>query len=158
MWVLKTIEGSLNANNLGGNHCVTAGTGFTARREAEILGHLEEVPYFLMRDHRIEPPAAGIAVGSTRTEVPFPKGSTDMRVYAFFQRKDDKKWVRYKDKFYSIGRGKKVYTLDATNQCRDCSVPVASPQQRQAAVLLPFRARQAELAMVHILASSWTCQ
>ncbi|CAN0428214.1 unnamed protein product [Ectocarpus fasciculatus] len=68
-----------------------------------------------MRDHRIEPPAAGMAVGSTRTEVPFPKGSTDMRVYAFFQRKNDKKWVQYKDKVYSIGRGKKVYTLDATN-------------------------------------------
>ncbi|CAM9744131.1 unnamed protein product [Scytosiphon promiscuus] len=105
--VLQSIEMSLNAT-AGGGQGVAAGVGAVGRREKEVMTELVEEPYFLMRDHRM-------SRGVSQTVVPFPKDCLDLRVHAAFQRKEDKVWVPYKDKVYSIGRGDRVCTLHATN-------------------------------------------
>lgn len=77
------------------------------KREKEKLIETEEGGvYFLMRDHRMGPR------GETQpTQVPFPADCREVRVYGFFE--EDGDWRPYKDKVYSIGRGKKSFTLNA---------------------------------------------
>lgn len=45
----------------------------------------------------------------------FPKKCEGMRVLIFFQKDKNPGWTRYKDKVYSISRGKKIFDLSATD-------------------------------------------
>lgn len=90
----------LNLANTGG------GLSGDLKKEKEQTIETEVGDFFLMRDYRMGPN------GSTQpTQVPFPANCKQVRVYGFFE--EDGQWQRYKDKVYSIGRGKKSFTLNA---------------------------------------------
>lgn len=78
------------------------------KRENEETLETEEVVHFLTRDHRMGPN------GTTQpTHVVFPADCEEVRVYGYFER--DGEWLPYKDKVYSIARGKKNVLLTALN-------------------------------------------
>ena len=98
--IVSSIGLHLNAGNTGGN---LAGD---LERKKEETATTEGVVYFLMRDHRMCPG------GRTQsTQVPFPMGCHDVRVYGFFNISG--RWQRFKDKVYSIAREKKNFHITA---------------------------------------------
>lgn len=79
-------------------------------RETEGTCDMEEDANILLRNHRIQ------AGAETQTkEVVFPKDCQDLRVYGFFE--EEGKWILFKDKVYSIGWFRKVFTLSALDTC-----------------------------------------
>ncbi|CAM9663670.1 unnamed protein product [Choristocarpus tenellus] len=68
--------------------------------------------YFLVKDSRGGPCDKGEVVHVTTVE--FPKGVKTLRVFGYFEVSGT--WIRFKDKVYSIQRGKKAFVLTAINQ------------------------------------------
>ena len=77
-----------------------AAHGIETRREADDN-------YILTRDERLDRGQTGRTC--------FPKKCKGMRVLAFFRKDENQPWRSYKDKVYTICRGKKIFNLAATD-------------------------------------------
>lgn len=82
------------------------GASADGRRTTDLTEDTEETELCLVHDHRMEP------MGQTQdTEVLFPLGCQDLRVYARFE--EDGQWKVYKNKRYSIALRKKNIHITA---------------------------------------------
>jgi len=89
----------------------TVGAEGEARVHQEDEAKMEhENNYILMKDHKLG--------HNKSTSVPFPRKCEAMRVHGFFQPKDlsQPQMKRFKEKVYSISRGKKIITLEITDE------------------------------------------
>lgn len=100
--IASSVSLHLNLGHTGGSLSGDVKRGKEETIETEAMG-----VYFLMRDHRMGPNGS-----SQPTQVPFPANCEQVRVYGFFE-EEDGQWQRYKDKVYSIGRGKRSFILNA---------------------------------------------
>lgn len=97
------------------NACLNAGAanslmGSAGRRHERTVDN-NVASYFVMTDARIAPSA-----GMKGTHLNFPHDCTDLRVLGFFNMpgKNDF-WKRFKNKVYSIDRGKKIFKVAPSN-------------------------------------------
>ena len=86
--------------------CLGWSTSADANRKNDVAVETEETWQYLMIDHRMEPKGL-----SQDTEVPFPVGCQELRVYACFE--EDGKWYCFKNKVYSIAQQNRSVHLTA---------------------------------------------
>lgn len=79
--------------------------GNTGRRNEKTV-HNNVASCFIMTHSRIGPSA-----GLLGTHLNFPRNCTDLRVFGFFQMPGNGLWKRFRNKVYSIDRGKKIFTV-----------------------------------------------
>lgn len=108
--ILYSVEGSLNTA-VGIAEGASVGVGATAKREKETTTEKAGSEYLLLADCRINP-----RTNDYRQRVPFPRDGTDLRVYAYFRTKGNKRWVLYKNQVCSNATGYMACLLDATNE------------------------------------------
>ncbi|CAN0167059.1 unnamed protein product [Ectocarpus sp. 6 AP-2014] len=104
--VFRNIEDQLND---GGSDRTNA-KHHNAKHGWDVINaeHALDDEYFLRRDHR--PDAA------TAKKLQFPKGSRQLRVYAYAWFEKQKEWRVFRDKVFDNGRGKR-FRISTTNQC-----------------------------------------
>ena len=84
---------------------ISAGVGIEEGKTTQ----MEAEDYVLTRDQRM-----GKENATQPTEVQFPDGCKELRVYGYFKQEDGV-WTLYKEKVYSIGRYRTDYSLTAVN-------------------------------------------
>ncbi|CAM9977579.1 unnamed protein product [Ectocarpus sp. 12 AP-2014] len=112
----KSVETKVEKSILGSLNCSIAdGMGVRARgRLSEVQTTVEEnMPTFELRDHRIVP---SLNPGKKDhdeigTDVKYPKGCKELRVFGFF--KSEGGWKRYKNKVYRVGKKKTRHIITA---------------------------------------------
>lgn len=123
----RRVIGSMNLR-LNAGSIIGAGGGGSAgmSRTTDDTLDTEETELYLMIDHRMEP------MGHTQdTEVLFPVGCRQLRVYAFFEEEDGRQWQCYKNKMYSIARRKRNVLLTALTSN---IAPYAKPRKKERSV------------------------
>lgn len=102
--VVTIVNASLNA---GAASSLTGGAG---RRNERTVNN-SVASYFIMTDARIAPIA-----GMKGTHLNFPQNCTDLRVLGFFHMPGKRGfWKLFRNKVYSIDRGKKIFTVAPSN-------------------------------------------
>ena len=81
--------------------------GAKALQKSDITKELGGDQHFLAKALRVD------SVGSS---VDFPRACKELRVFGFFRTDSSEAWTCFKNKVYSIGRRKKIFTLTATDE------------------------------------------
>lgn len=114
----KSVETEVEKKILASLNCSVAngpGVSLSAKRSSAKITKEENLPTFLLQDHRVLP---SLCPGNkdhdeVGTKIRYPKRCRNLRVFGFFH--DEGQWKQYKNKVYRVGEKRTSHVVTAMN-------------------------------------------